>query len=78
MRTLTVSLLAFFTLAGATFASDLPDWERRLQAIRPPAEQVRWQQIPWLTDLPNALRVAREEKRPLLVWASDDDPLDRC
>lgn len=37
-----------------------------------------WQRIPWLGDLPEAIRQARAEGRPILIWATDDDPLDRC
>jgi hypothetical protein len=42
-----------------------------------PAE-LAYRQIPWLVDLSEAVRVARAEKRPLLLWTSGDDPLDRC
>jgi len=45
--------------------------------LREPNE-LKWQQIPWLTDLPEAVRQAKAENRPLLFWLSDDDPLDRC
>lgn len=38
----------------------------------------KWQRIPWLLDLDEGIRLAREEKRPLLVWTSGDDPLERC
>ena len=38
----------------------------------------KWQRIPWLIDLDQAIRLAREEKRPLLIWTSGDDPLERC
>jgi hypothetical protein len=34
--------------------------------------------IPWLLDLEEAARRARAEKRPLLLWVSGDDPLERC
>ncbi len=51
---------------------------KRIDEIRPPAELVKWQRIPWLTDLSEAVRTARAEKRPLLIWASGDDPLERC
>ncbi len=34
--------------------------------------------IPWLLDLPEAIRLAKKEKRPLLLWTSGDDPLERC
>ncbi len=34
--------------------------------------------IPWMLDLDVGIRLAREEKRPLLIWTSGDDPLERC
>jgi hypothetical protein len=40
--------------------------------------ELAYRQIPWLVDLNEGLRVARDEKRPLLLWTSGDDPLDRC
>jgi hypothetical protein len=49
-----------------------------LEAIRQPPEMLRWQRIAWVTSLPEGFRLARQEKRPLLVWGSDDEPLDRC
>jgi hypothetical protein len=38
----------------------------------------RWLHIPWLLDLNEGLRVAKAEKRPVLIWVSGDDPLERC
>jgi hypothetical protein len=81
-----VLVLAGVTAAGAqtrpvplTDVSRLPPWAaERYRAVQPRADEVRWQQIPWQTDLKEALRLAREEKRPALVWVSDDEPLDRC
>ena len=40
--------------------------------------EFKWQQIPWLVDLAEAIRQARAENRPILIWATDDDPLERC
>ncbi len=37
-----------------------------------------WQQIPWLVDLEDGVRLAKAENRPILIWATDDDPIDRC
>src|SRR5436305_8287837 len=34
--------------------------------------------IPWVLDLEEGVRVATREKRPLLLWTSGDDPLERC
>ena len=38
----------------------------------------KWQRIPWQLDLNEGIRLAKEEKRPLLLWTSGDDPLERC
>ena len=63
------------------YESRLPPEAARLHAYvsKPlaPAETA-YRQIPWLVDLNEGLRVARDEKRPLLLWTSGDDPLDRC
>lgn len=40
--------------------------------------ELKWQQIPWLTDLGEAIRQAKEEKRPLVLFVSGDDPLEKC
>ena len=34
--------------------------------------------IPWLLDLEEGIRQAKAEKRPVLIWTSGDDPLERC
>jgi len=44
---------------------------------RPPTAQ-KWQRIPWLDDCPEAIRQAKAENRPLLLWVADEDPLERC
>jgi len=51
---------------------------RRVAALRPAPELLRWRQIPWMTDLVAAQRTAKEEKRLLLIWASGDEPFGRC
>ena len=40
--------------------------------------ELKWQQIPWQTDLREALRQAKTEGRPLLLFVSGDDPLEKC
>jgi len=42
-------------------------------------QPTKWRDaIPWLLDLQAGIALAREEKRPLLIWTSGDDPLERC
>jgi hypothetical protein len=51
---------------------------RRAAAIKPTADELRWQQIPWIMDLAVGQRLARAERRPIFLWVTGDDPLERC
>ena len=51
---------------------------KRAAAIKPAPEELRWQQIPWLTDLAEGQRLAQAERRPIFLWVTGDDPLERC
>jgi hypothetical protein len=67
----------------APFAAALQALERQAAPLRPTAADLRYQQIPWLTDPAEALRLARSERRPLFLWAAggrdrDGIPLERC
>jgi hypothetical protein len=50
----------------------------RAEQLRPSARVLSWQQIPWLTNLARGLEVAKRERRPVFLWGSDDEPLERC
>jgi hypothetical protein len=50
----------------------------RADAVKPTADELRWQDIPWMTDFERAQGRARAERRPLFVWVGSDDPLGRC
>ena len=52
--------------------------ESRAEALRPDRDQLKWQEIPWMTSLAQALEVAKQEGRPVFLWGSDDEPLERC
>lgn len=42
-------------------------------------QPTKWRDnIPWMLDLEAAIRTAKAENRPLLLWTSGDDPLERC
>jgi len=78
--------VALFAVLGSVHAQDVPERDSLLKkalAVRPPAADFAWQQIPWHTDGADALKEARAEKRPLLVWLAggrdrDGSPLERC
>jgi hypothetical protein len=40
--------------------------------------ELGYREIPWLVDLNEGIKAARDENRPLLLWTSGDEPLDRC
>jgi hypothetical protein len=77
-------LTAVLLTAGAALAAPVADepspeiLARRAAVIKPSADEVRWRQIPWLTDLGRAQELARKEGRPIFLWATGDDPLERC
>ena len=80
-RCFAVSLLIAGIAVAPSFAQD--SLERRADAIRPLADAVRYQRIPWVLDLNEAVRLAKEEKRPIFFWAAggrdrDGVPLERC
>jgi hypothetical protein len=55
------------------------DAAKRYAAIKPRPEEVKWRQIPWLVDLNKGIQIAKEEKRPLLIWTGQQShPLERC
>lgn len=57
---------------------EIAELEKRATQIRPSATEQLWKDIPWMTSVVEAQKVAQAEKRPVLMWVSDDDPLDRC
>lgn len=46
--------------------------------VKPTAEELKWQRIPWVTDLAQGQRLAQSERRPIFLWVTGDDPLERC
>jgi hypothetical protein len=46
--------------------------------VKPKPDEEKWQNIPWITDVNEGRRLAREEKRPNLLWTILGEPLDEC
>ena len=63
-------------LAFAAQAKD--DLVARAEAVKPSAKELTWLRVPWVLNLAEAQKTAREEKRPIFLWATGDDPLERC
>jgi hypothetical protein len=75
---LIAAIIACTTRSLAAAPIEVSDLARRLDAIKQPSQLTKWQKIPWMLDLNEAIRVAKDEKRPILIWVSGDDPLERC
>lgn len=87
--TRTVTFLAFavaLPLAPACADDAPPELAALLKkaaVVRPSGRDFAWREIPWHDDPSVALKEARDEKRPLLVWLAggrdrDGTPLERC
>jgi hypothetical protein len=77
---LCVSVSLWFN--SSSFASDTdrfaPVDRLMYQAIKPVDSEMRWKEVPWMQDLDAAVKQAKKEKRPLFIWVSGDEPLERC
>ena len=77
------SFSATLVVAGVVLAAAEPPSNddvlaKRAAAIKPAPDELRWQQIPWVTDLAEGQRLAQTERRPIFLWVTGDDPLERC
>jgi hypothetical protein len=66
------------TCVAATAAEDDADVERRIESIKLPESQRKWERIPWVTDLSEGRRLALQQNRPIFLWVTGDDPLEWC
>ncbi len=46
-----------------------------LRFVRPRPEELSWQAIPWQTSIPDALAIAARERKPVLLWTMNGNPL---
>ena len=89
MKSLLFSSVLLLAAANALAADAKPEFKddvsrlpadvaERYRAILPQRGEMKWLRTPWLVDLGEGIRVAKTEKRPLLIWVSGDEPLERC
>ena len=83
MSRILLTLLLAVPAVAAEPVTERDELLKKAAAVRPNDGDLRWQQLPWLTDPAEALKQAREEKRPLFVWLAggrdrDGNPLERC
>ena len=56
-------------------AADATNFRELLAFIRPKPAELRWQAIPWQTDLRAAWALAAEQGKPIFLWAMNGNPL---
>lgn len=56
-------------------ALDGTNFRELIAFIRPQPEELRWQAIPWQTDLREACRLAAAQGKPVFLWAMNGNPL---
>ncbi len=62
----TIFLVAGGVLCGAEPGPTEQMLAKRAAVIKPAPQELRWQQIPWLTDRAEGQRLAKAERRPIL------------
>ncbi|MBI3972637.1 MAG: hypothetical protein HY332_15275 [Chloroflexi bacterium] len=53
-------------------SADVREW---LAYVRPKPDEVKWQSIPWQSDLWEARRLAIRQGKPIFLWAMNGHPL---
>lgn len=51
---------------------------QKANAVRATNAEMRFQTIPWITDVFHGFRIAREENRPIFFYMVSGNPLDDC
>ena len=52
--------------------------EKRARAVRATAAEMNFTKMPWVTDVFDGFRLAKEDKRPVFLYVVTGDPLDDC
>ena len=63
------------TLATGEEPSEL---RKQADAVRATAAETSYSKIPWITDIFEGFRLAKEEKRPVFFYMITGDPLGDC
>ncbi len=81
MKVTSISVAATMTLilcplpVAGQEKSELRDTANRVRAT---AEEMNFTKIPWVMDLFEGFRLAKEENRPVFLYMITGDPLDDC
>jgi hypothetical protein len=54
---------------------DPAQFDKLTRLIKPTAEENKWLEIPWMTDLWEARQRAAADGKPILLWSMNGNPL---
>ena len=63
------------TTVNPALQLDAASFRDLLAYVRPKAEESKWLEIPWQTDLWDGRRLAMAEGKPIFLWAMNGNPL---
>ena len=69
------TILAFTLAAAAPPELNDQTYAKWRDHIRPSAEELSWQSIPWRSTFWDAVVEAQRQQKPILVWAMNGHPL---
>ena len=75
---MTRSLLALVATSAVLSAQDGTSLRAKADAVRATEGELNYRKIPWVTDVFEGFRLAKEEKRPVFLYVVTGDPLDDC
>lgn len=81
MKATFMSLAAALTLvlpSELVAAQGQSEISKKANAVRATAAEMNFTKIPWVTDLFEGFRLAKEENRPVFLYMITGDPLDDC
>lgn len=72
-RRVGLALVAAGMVVSAALAAERdPGWvDERVRAWQPTARERQWESIGWAKDIRHALRLAREQRRPVFLFTLD-------
>ena len=78
MRIALAAVVIAFGLVAPTQAGDelkVRDLGALKTLIKPRAEEMKWEEIPWMVDLWDARAKAAQAGKPLMLWEMDGNPM---
>lgn len=81
MKATLMSVLATMTLllaAALAAGQEQSELKKKANSVRATAAEMKFMEIPWITDLFEGFRLAKVENRPVFLYMITGDPLDDC